>query len=80
MPRSSRCPGSDKMLRIALAQLNLLVGDVPGNCRHMIASIAEARDAGADLVLFQELAVCGYPPEDLLFHAGLRKQLAAAHD
>ena len=66
------------MLRIALAQLNLLVGDVPGNCRRMIASIAEAREAGADLVLFQELAVCGYPPEDLLFHAGLRKQVTAA--
>ncbi len=66
------------MLRIALAQLNLLVGDVPGNARRIIGSLAAARDAGAQLVLFQELAVCGYPPEDLLFHAGLREQVADA--
>jgi len=66
------------MLRIALAQLNLLVGDVPGNARRIVEAIASARDAGARLVLFQELAVCGYPPEDLLFHAGLREQVAQA--
>jgi NAD+ synthase (glutamine-hydrolysing) len=66
------------MLRIALAQLNLLVGDVPGNARRIVAAIDEARAAGAHLVLFQELAVCGYPPEDLLFHAGLRAQVAEA--
>ena len=66
------------MLRIALAQLNLLVGDVPGNARRIIGSLAAARDAGAQLVLFQELAVCGYPPEDLLFHAGLRDQVGDA--
>jgi len=66
------------MLRIALAQLNLLVGDVPGNARRMVGSLAAAREAGAQLVLFQELAVCGYPPEDLLFHAGLREQVGEA--
>lgn len=66
-------------LRIALAQLNLFVGDVGGNTQRVIDIAAEARDKlKADLVLFPELAVCGYPPEDLLFHKGLRRQVAAA--
>jgi len=67
-------------LNIALAQLNLLVGDVPGNVALMKSAIAEARGRGAGLVVFPELAVCGYPPEDLLFHAGLRRQVASALD
>lgn len=65
-------------LKLAFAQVNLLVGDVPGNVTRIVAGIAEARAAGADLVVFPELAVCGYPPEDLLFHAGLRRQVAQA--
>jgi len=69
-----------KTLRIALAQLNLVVGDVAGNTRRIIDTMGHAREAGAGLVLFPELAVCGYPPEDLLFHAGLRKQVARALD
>ena len=63
-------------LKIALAQINTLVGDVPGNAQQIIAAIESARDThGADLVVFQELALSGYPPEDLLFHQGLRYQL-----
>jgi NAD+ synthase (glutamine-hydrolysing) len=66
-------------LRIALAQLNLFVGDVAGNTQRVIDAAAEARDRlRADLVLFPELTLCGYPPEDLLFHNGMRKQVAAA--
>src|SRR5688572_22683500 len=66
-------------LRIALAQLNLFVGDVAGNTQRIIASSAEARDRlRADLVLFPELSLTGYPPEDLLFHNGLRQQVATA--
>jgi NAD+ synthase (glutamine-hydrolysing) len=65
-------------LRIALAQLNLVVGDVAGNRDRIVAALGDARAGGAHLVLLPELAVCGYPPEDLLFHAGLRKQVAAA--
>ncbi|MBM4195954.1 MAG: NAD+ synthase [Gammaproteobacteria bacterium] len=65
-------------LKLAFAQLNLLVGDVRGNAQRIVRAIGEARGAGADLVVFPELAVCGYPPEDLLFHAGLRRQVAAA--
>jgi NAD+ synthase (glutamine-hydrolysing) len=66
-------------LRIALAQLNLFVGDVAGNTQRIIASSAEARDRlQADLVLFPELSLSGYPPEDLLFHTGLRQQVKTA--
>ena len=62
--------------RIQIAQLNLLVGDVAGNAGHVIAAAAEARTAGADLVVFPELALTGYPPEDLL----LRPELIARVD
>lgn len=54
-------------LRIALAQFDFPVGDVEGNATRIAAMIAEARDEyGADIVLFPELAISGYPPEDLL--------------
>lgn len=59
-------------LKIALAQINLVVGDVVGNTGRMRDEIRRARDQhGAHLILFPELALCGYPPEDLLFHSGL---------
>ncbi len=66
--------------RLVLAQLNLLVGDVAGNVERIVNAIVAARGEGADLVVFPELALCGYPPEDLLFHAGLRRQVGAALD
>ncbi len=53
-------------LRLALAQIDSAVGDLEGNSAKIAERIAEARDAGAELVLFPELAVSGYPPEDLL--------------
>ncbi|MGD9843502.1 MAG: nitrilase-related carbon-nitrogen hydrolase, partial [Steroidobacteraceae bacterium] len=63
-------------LRIALAQLNIPVGDVDGNVERVIKTTAAARDQlAADLVLFPELTLTGYPPEDLLFHAGVRRQV-----
>src|SRR2546430_11261634 len=63
-------------LRIALAQLNFLVGDVQGNAARVIAATRHARSSlGADLVLFPELTLSGYPPEDLLFHRGFRRQI-----
>ena len=52
--------------RIALAQLNTTVGDIDGNCERIRDSIATAREAGAAIVAFPELAVTGYPPEDLV--------------
>ena len=57
-------------MRIALAQLNTVVGDLDGNRARVLDGIDRARDAGADLVLFPELAVTGYPPEDLLLRPG----------
>ena len=63
-------------LKIALAQLNLLVGDVLGNAARVVASAQRARDElDAHLVLYPELTLCGYPPEDLLFHRGFRRQI-----
>ena len=53
-------------MRLALAQINSTVGDLAGNTSKILAWIARARQAGADLVAFPELAVTGYPPEDLL--------------
>ena len=64
-------------MKIALAQLNLLVGDVGGNTARILQAIDQSREAGAAMVAFPELALCGYPPEDLLFHAGLRDNLTA---
>ena len=63
-------------MRLALAQMNTVVGDLDGNGERILARLEEARAAGADLVLFPELAITGYPPEDLLLRPGF---LRAAH-
>ncbi len=64
---------------IALAQIDLAVGDIAGNTSRILEVAARARDElHADLVIFPELSVCGYPPEDLLFHAGLRRRVEEA--
>jgi NAD+ synthase (glutamine-hydrolysing) len=66
-----------RQLRCVMAQLNLVVGDVDGNTSRIVAAANEARDRyRADLVMLPELAVSGYPPEDLLFHSGMRLQVA----
>lgn len=62
-------------IRIALAQINPTVGDFAGNTAKILAKIAEARAAGADVIAVPELALTGYPPEDLL----LRPQFIAAN-
>ena len=68
-------------LRGVMAQLNLSVGDVDGNTTRIVEAAEEARSKlKAEFVLFPELAVCGYPPEDLLFHAGMRLQVARSID
>ena len=65
-------------LRIVMAQLNLLVGDVPGNTQKILDAAAESRDRlKAQLVVFPELALSGYTPEDLLFRADFRRQVEA---
>ena len=53
-------------LRIGLGQINTTVGDFKGNTQKILETVAEARSLGVDLITFPELAICGYPPEDLL--------------
>ena len=69
MPRS---------FRLALAQLNTTVGDIPGNTAKILDYLARARDAHADLVAFPELAITGYPPEDLVLRPAFLKDNVAA--
>ncbi len=61
-------------MRLALAQINTVVGDLDGNRERIVGRLAEAREAGADLVLFPELAVTGYPPEDLLLRPSFLRE------
>jgi len=53
-------------MKIALAQINTTVGDFPGNVERILRSARAAKERGADLVVFPELALCGYPPRDLV--------------
>ena len=74
-------------MRLALAQLNAVVGDLDGNRGKILEYVSEAGSVGADLIVFPELATTGYPPEDLLLrpsfvraaHDSLEKIAAAAH-
>jgi len=64
---------------VALAQLDLVVGDVQGNTARIVEYSVRARDElNADLVVFPELSLCGYPPEDLLLHSGLHRRVDEA--
>jgi len=61
-------------MKIALAQLNFHIGNFEGNYAKMANAVAEAKGMGAELILFPELAVCGYPPRDFLeFHDFIRR-------
>src|SRR5919112_1667027 len=66
------------LLRVALAQMNPTVGDIRGNARKISDRIARARDEGAALVVFPELALTGYPPEDLLLKTSFLDAAAVA--
>ena len=57
-------------MKIALAQINPTVGDFEGNLKKILENIECASKQGAELIIFSELALCGYPPKDLL----LKKQ------
>ncbi len=66
-------------LTVAMAQINPLVGDIPGNAQLIIDTLERARDSlRADVVVFPELALCGYPPEDLLLRPSLQRRVEAA--
>ena len=53
-------------MKIAIAQLNFHIGNFDGNVQKMLKAVAEAKEQGADLICFSELATCGYPPRDFL--------------
>ena len=66
-------------LRIVMAQLNLHVGDVHGNLARLIAAAQQARDEQrADVIVFPELALSGYPPEDLLLRSSMQRRIGRA--
>lgn len=67
---------SEKKIRIALAQINPTVGAFDANCARIQSSLDSARRMCADIIVFPELALCGYPPEDLL----LKKHFIAEHN
>jgi NAD+ synthase (glutamine-hydrolysing) len=67
-------------VRLALAQLDVVVGDLDGNCDRIVTWVDNAVAVGADLVVFPELAVTGYPPEDLLLRPGFVRAARAALD
>ncbi|MEC5387765.1 NAD+ synthase [Uliginosibacterium sp. H3] len=68
-------------MKVAVAQINSVVGDIAGNARLLREAALAARAAGADILLAPELALCGYPPEDLLtrpdFYRACEQELAA---
>ncbi|HEB93218.1 MAG TPA: NAD+ synthase [Gammaproteobacteria bacterium] len=68
-----------RSLRIVMAQIDLLVGDIDGNAEKIIAAAATARDAlNAQAIVFPELTLSGYPPEDLLLRLGFNRRVDAA--
>src|SRR6266513_2210114 len=66
------------IVKIAIAQINCVVGDLAGNGAKILRYCERARTAGAALMLTPELALCGYPPEDLLLRGGFYRDCNAA--
>ncbi|MGH8712447.1 MAG: NAD+ synthase [Casimicrobiaceae bacterium] len=64
-------------MRIAIAQLNQMVGDLSGNAARILDAVAAGKRAGADLVVTPELSLCGYPPEDLLLRPAFLEACAS---
>ncbi len=71
-------PTGSGLLKVALAQINATVGDIDGNAGKIADGIASAREQGASLVVFPELALSGYPPEDLLLKTSFLQRCADA--
>ncbi|NQV78916.1 MAG: NAD+ synthase, partial [Alphaproteobacteria bacterium] len=65
-------------LNICLAQLNPIVGDLPGNAEKLLTAAKVAAENGADLVVTSELFLCGYPPEDLVRRPSFLEQIEVA--
>jgi NAD+ synthase (glutamine-hydrolysing) len=68
-----------QLLNVVMAQVNLKVGDIHGNVDRIIAAAREARDdLHGDLIVFPELSLCGYPPEDLLLRSSMQRRIEQA--
>ena len=65
-------------IRMVLGQLNLAVGNIPGNTKKIIAAIEKASNDKADIIIFPELSICSYPPEDLLLRPAFNKSIESA--
>src|SRR6202000_692205 len=76
--RPHRYSGSMPRLRLAAAQLNTVVGDLSGNVERVLTALAAAEAAEADICVVPELAIPGYPPEDLLLKPGFVADNVAA--
>lgn len=74
----SRLRNGSRQVRVALAQINPLVGDLQGNLGKILEYAQKAADAGADIVVFPELAITGYPPEDLLLKGAFLRRAREA--
>lgn len=79
MTIQNKTSDSKPILRIAIAQINLLVGNIEGNAEHILEWTRRARDEmQADIIVFPELALTGYPPEDLLLRPGMYERVSSA--
>ncbi|MFZ5910035.1 MAG: nitrilase-related carbon-nitrogen hydrolase, partial [Chloroflexota bacterium] len=65
-------------MKLAIAQVNPIVGDLEGNVARILSAGEEARAQGADLVVFPEMAVPGYPPRDILYDSSFVEAVVAA--
>ena len=69
----------NEKISIVLAQIDLIVGDISGNTTRILEYCERVKDeSDADLIIFPELSISGYPPEDLLLHSGLKRRIAEA--
>lgn len=69
----------NEKISIVLAQIDLIVGDITGNTERILEYCERAKDeSDADLIVFPELSISGYPPEDLLLHSGLKRRITEA--
>ena len=79
LKKADKTSDSNNILRVAIAQINLLVGDIEGNASRLCEWTLRARDEmQADIVVFPELALTGYPPDDLLLRPGMHERLSSA--
>ena len=69
----------NEKISIVLAQIDLIVGDISGNTARILEYCERVKvESDADLIVFPELSISGYPPEDLLLHSGLKRRIAEA--